>query len=206
MSTLHDHLRVRKRCARRTSLLLTNNDRVGISGVGVHAAEVQWRPFKIAVQSANMWRNLDLAMWSGNQDEVGGPAVSQWVHTPQTQKITQYTEDTGRPILWKIGPCRRHCSWGQTDRLCGLVQAPPSPESLGQFVSAPPTDGTPWLSLHPDNARCTQRQQRFTFSMRARCSCYRTHRTHQTSLPAASSYSQKWENNWRVLCSSAALN
>ena len=138
MSTLHDHLRVRKRCARRTPLLLTNNDRVGISGVGVHAAEVQWRPFKIAVQSANMWRNLDLAMWSGNQDEVGGPAVSQWVHTPQTQKITQYTEDTGRPILWKIGPCRRHCSWGQTDRLCGLVQAPPSPESLHSLCQRRP--------------------------------------------------------------------
>ena len=38
-------------------------------------------------------------------------------------------------------------------RLCGLVQAPPSPESLQLFVSASPTDGTPWLSLHPDNAR-----------------------------------------------------
>ena len=61
-----------------------------------------------------MWRNLDLAMWSGNQDEVGGPAVSGWVHTPQTQKITQYTEHTGRPFLCKIGPCRRHCSWGST--------------------------------------------------------------------------------------------
>ena len=40
-------------------------------------------------------------------------------------------------------------------------------------------------------SECTQQQQRLTFSTRARCSCCRTHRIRQTSLPATSSYSQK---------------
>ena len=44
----------------------------------------------------------------------------------------------------------------------------------------------------------TQQQQWLAFSMRASCSCCRTHRIRQTSLPATSSYFQKWRNKWRV--------
>ena len=101
-----------------------------------------------------MWRNLDLAMWSGNQDEVGGPAVSGWCTHPKLKRSRSTQSTLVARFFAKSGLVAaivredRH-----TDRLCGLVQAPPSPECLRHFVSTPPTDSTPWLSLHPDNAR-----------------------------------------------------
>ena len=36
--------------------------------------------------------------------------------------------------------------------------------------------------------------------MRVRCSCCCTYIIHQTTLPATSSYFQKWGNNWKVPC------
>ena len=63
-----------------------------------------------------------------------------------------------------------------------------SPEGLRSLVPAPPKDGTPWPFSSSRQCQCpTQQQQRLTFSMRARCSCCRTHRIRQTSLPATAS-------------------
>ena len=47
------------------------------------------------------------------------------------------------------------------------------------------------LFLHHNNAIAHTAATAVAFLMRARCSCCRTHRTRQTSLPATSSYSQK---------------
>ena len=102
----------------------------------------------------------------------------------KNKKITQRTEENGCLFLRKIGPCRHHSSWGQMDSHCGLVLTSLCPEVLRSLVPCRPKTGLHGRFLHHDIAVRTQQQQPWTFSMRERCSYYRTHRTHQTSLPA----------------------
>ena len=136
MSILYNHLHVRKWCARWISHSLTYEQL---------KARVEWCEFMLQKwNSADRWWNLDLPMWSRNQDAVSGLAVSGQAPSPKTPKITQLTEENGCLLLRKIRPCRHHSSWGQTDCHCGLVQASLSPKGLQNLVPVLPEDGTLW--------------------------------------------------------------
>ena len=112
MSTLYDHLCVRKQCARSIPCSLTDERRWVRVGCVRYVEKVQWRLFKNDLGSADRWRDSDLFIRSGNQNADQAAHRRKWL-----------------PVLQKIGPCCHHSSRGQTNSHCGLVCASLSPES-----------------------------------------------------------------------------
>ena len=203
MSILHDHLRVRKQYVQggSTTRWQMNNDGVRLSAwcefmlrkfTGVHS-KLTWE-----VQTGNKTGIYRYDPETKMQSMV-------WLFPdncpPQKQKkITQHTEENGcvssenramsPPLLLRTD--------GQSLRTGTCITVSRRSSKFG--ASATQRRDSMAFFCIMTMLVSTQQQQRLTFSMRARCSCCRTDSTRQTSLPATSSYSQKWRNNWRVPC------
>ena len=115
----------------------------------VLVANVQRRPFKIYLGSADWWQNLDIFIWSWNRNAVSALAVSRTVPAPKTQETMQ------RLFLRKIGPCCHHSSWGQMDSHGKLVSASLSPDSLQSLIPVLPKNGIPWPFSSLWQCHCT---------------------------------------------------
>ena len=111
MSILHDHLRVRKRCARCIPHSLTDEPRRG---------RVEWCEFMLRKFNGGCSK-LTWEVLTGDEtciyryDPGTKMQSAVWLipdesSPPKVKKITQHTEENGFLFLRKIRQCRHHCS------------------------------------------------------------------------------------------------
>ena len=198
MSILHDHLRVRKRCAGWIPHSLTNEQ---------GRARCQWSSSRCE-SSMEAVQNWPGKCWQvtkhGSIDMILKPRCSQrfgCFYTSPHPKNFQKSRKAQKKMV--------ACFFGKSSHLATILlegrQAVTKewyvhhclPKVFVVCFQRRPKTGLHGLCLHRDNASAHTAVRRLTFSMRARCSCC-THRIRQTSLLATSSYSRKWRNNWRA--------
>ena len=193
MSTLHDHLRVRKRCARWIRHLLKDEQRRGRG----ECCELMLRKFN-GGGSELTWEVL-------TGDET-------WIYRydPETkmQSAVSLFPDESPPQKLKISRSAQKkmvaCFFGKSGHVATIPLEDRREVTANWYVhhclpkvfkvwcQRRSKTGLRGLFLHHGDASArAQQQQRLPFSMRARCSCCRTHRIRRTSLPETVSYSQK---------------